>query len=293
MRNILLVLDDWETAEASARYAVQLAQHRRADLQVLVCIRDPLLELQRYVGVDNFGDMRQQLQQQAEERTQELLEPYGDAAGATVPEVCWSATPHREILAAARRCEADLVIKHATYHSPLSEFIRTPDDWQLLRQAEWPVLMLGADPKPPAFVLAAVDSLDDRPDHQRLSARVFDQGHAMARGFGVPFKVVTVSPDPGLSYSLAGALPTYVETTRGLAAQARQQLEELIQRFGVVCDEVLVLRGMADRQLAAAMSGNGMLVIGGCSNRGLKGRLLGNVAERVLHYVDGNILVVP
>ena len=139
---------------------------------------------------------------------------------------------------------------------------------------------------------AAVDSLDDRPDHQRLSARVFDQAYAMARGFGVPFKVVTVSPDPGLSYSLAGALPSYVETTKGLAAQSRQQLEALIQRFGVVCDEVLVLRGMADRQLAAAMSGNGLLVIGGCSNRGLKGRLLGNVAERVLHYVDGNILVV-
>lgn len=292
MHNILLVLDDWETAEASTRYAVKLAQCRRGNLRVLVCIRDPLLELHRYVGFDNFEDMRRQLQQQAEERTQELLQPYGDAVGREAPAVCWSATPHREILAAARDCEADLIIKHATYHSPLSEFIRTPDDWQLLRQAEWPVLMLGADPKPPAFVLAAVDSLDDRPDHQRLSARVFDQAYAMARGFGVPFKVVTVSPDPGLSYSLAGALPSYVETTKGLAAQSRQQLEALIQRFGVVCDEVLVLRGMADRQLAAAMSGNGLLVIGGCSNRGLKGRLLGNVAERVLHYVDGNILVV-
>lgn len=292
MHNILLVLDDWETAEASTRYAVQLAQRRRANLRVMVCIRDPLLELHRYVGFDNFDDMRRQLQEQAEQHTQELLSPYSEVVGTAVPEVCWSAAPHREILEAARACEADLIIKHVSYHSPLSEFIRTPDDWQLLRQAEWPVLMLGAEPEPPAFVLAAVDSLDDQPDHQRLSARVLDQAHAMARGFDVPFKVVTVSPDPGLSYSLAGALPSYIETTQRMAAQSRQQLDELIQRFGVVCDEVLVLRGMVDRQLAAAMKGNGLLVIGGCSNRGLKGRLLGNVAERVLHHVDGNILVV-
>lgn len=292
MHNILLVLDDWETAEATVRYAVEVAQSRRARLRVLACIRDPLLELHRHLNFDNFDEMRQQLQEQAELRTKELLAPYAGVIGTEVPTVCWSAAPHREILEMARRCEADLIIKHATYHSPLMEFIRTPDDWQLLRQAEWPVLMLGADPGPPAFVLAAVDSLDDRPDHQRLSARVFDQGHAMARGFGVPFKVVTVSPDAGLSRSLAGALPGYVEASERLVSQSRQQLDELIQRFGVVCDEVMVLRGMVDRQLAAAMSGNGLLVIGGCSNSGLKGRLLGNVAERVLHYVDGNILVV-
>lgn len=292
MQSILLVVDDWDTAEASTEYAVHLARARHASLRVLICIHDPLMELNRYIGFENFDEIRQQLQDEAGQRGRQLLEPYREIVGEPVPAVCWSATPHRDIIEEANRCEAGLIIKHATYHSLLAEFIHTPDDWQLLRYAECPVLMLGAEPRPPAFVVAAIDSLDDRPGHQALSARALDEAFAMAKGFGVPLRVVSVCPDPGLSYSLAGTLPSYIELTEQLYAQVKEKLEETVQRFGVVCDEVQVLRGMVDRQLAAAMTGNGLLVIGGCSNRGLKGRLLGNVAERVLHYVDGNVLVV-
>lgn len=292
MRTIFLVVDDWDTAEAAAKYAAQLAAARSASLKMLICIHDPILELHRYIGFDNIDEIRQQLQSEIQQRGQQLLAPYPEVAGEQVPVVCLSPTPYRTIIDEATRCGAHLIIKHATYHSLLAEFIHTPDDWQLLRYAECPVLMLGAEPRPPAFVVAAVDSLDERPGHQTLSARVLDEAYAMARGFNVPLRVVSVSPDPGLSYSLAGTLPSYIEVSEQLYLQTKQNLEEMTSRFGVACDEVQVVRGVVDRQLAAAMAGNGLLVIGGCSNRGLKGRLLGNVAERVLHYVDGNVLMI-
>ncbi len=292
MHGILLVIDDWETAGDSVRYAAELARTRHSRLRLLVCIHDPLLELNRYIGFENMDGIREQLEADAAARARRLSVEYSDVVGDDGVEVCWSATPHREIIDVARRSEAGLIIKHVAFHSLLAEFIHTPDDWQLLRYAECPVLVLAAHPQPPAFVVAAIDSLDDRPDHLALSARVLDEARAMATGFGVPLRVVAVCPDPGLSHSLAGTLPSYIELTESLYAQATQGLQDLVGRLGVPGAKVEVLRGMVDRQLAAATAGNGLLVIGGCSNRGLKGRLLGNVAEKVLHYVDGNVLVV-
>lgn len=292
IQKILLVVDDWDTAEAAAEYSARLAAVRRAELAILVCINDPLIELNRYIGFDNVDEIRQQLQEEAERRGRSLLAGLPGEAREPDVAVCWSSSPHKNIIEHARRHEAVLIVKHVGYHSLLAEFIHTPDDWQLLRYAECPVLMLGARPRPPAFVVAAIDGLDKRPEHQTLSARILDEAHAMARSYNVPLRAVAVCPDPGLSYSLAGTLPSYLELSERLYEQARQGLEETVQRFGVPCDELQVLRGMVDRQLAAAVGNDGLLVIGGCSNRGLKGRLLGNVAERVLHYVDGNVLVV-
>ena len=155
--------------------------------------------------------------------------------------------------------------------------------------------------QPITKVIAAVDVLDHSEDHQQLSARVIDQARAMAQAEDVPFTVLSVVPDPALLYAGLVNGPVGGDILIEIKQRAGSDLDDMLQpitssfisiRIGVSADRVEVKAGRVEDVVNRESADGGLLVIGCAANRGVKGLMIGNTAERILHNMQSDMLVV-
>lgn len=205
-------------------------------------------------------------------------------------EVLWCERVYRAVVDQAEALGAELIVIEAARHGHLERLIHA-DDWHLLREAPCPVLVLPRVPKTVTAVIAAVDALADGPEQGLLAERVLDQASAFAHAQGVPLTVVTVVPDPALIYASSMVVPLANGLIDELVARARRAQQALLERIGLKPEATRVEIGRVEDVLAD-LAADALLVIGSAANKGFKGLVLGNTAERVLLHVSTEMLVV-
>jgi universal stress protein E len=213
--------------------------------------------------------------------------------------VDWGRPAHEFIVAAADAFNADLIVGQSARHGVVRHVL-TYTDWQLIRHARRPVLLVkGADDWRRRPVLAAVDPL-----HAHDKPAVLDRAIlAMAATLG---KAVSGRLHAYHAYAPAVRyVPgTALEPLPVLAPPAEQKRHEKAVRERVLrvtrtaavppsrvfLDRNEPVRGLPEhaRDLRA-----GVVVLGAVS-RGLLARwLLGSTAEKVLDALSCDVLVVP
>jgi universal stress protein E len=76
-----------------------------------------------------------------------------------------------------------------------------------------------------------------------------------------------------------------------LTERARFAQQALLARIGLHADAVRVESGRVE-DVVTELAADGLLVIGSAANKGLKGMVMGNTAERILHRMTTEMLVV-
>lgn len=287
MEKILAVITDWDDAETVRDRCEQLAKQFNTRVEVLRPVHSPMGELSKYMGFNDVSELRSAIM--AEERNR--LE--GLYAGKPRPlHVEWCERVHKAIVTRAEDYGAGLIVLMASRHPALSVLAHTPDDWHLFRDAPCPVMSLVRDRKPVTRVVAAVDALDFNESHQQLSARVLDYASALAKAEGAALKVMTVVPDPALLYAGLVNAPLGGEFHAEIIAAAKTELSALLERLGICADVTEVVPGRVEDIVPKAGQEGGLLVIGSAANKGVKGFIIGNTAERILHHMVSDMLVV-
>ncbi len=286
METILAVITDWDDGPAVAGRAQFLAAKLHAQVELFRPVHARLGELNKYIGFDNFDALRDEIMVAENKRLHALNADYKARTRSQ-----WCDRVHSAIVSEAERTSAGLVIMMASHHSLLATLAHTPDDWHLLRDAPCPVWMMTREARHLDSVVAAVDCLDESAQQQKLSARVIDQARAMATAHQLPLTVVVVVPDPALIYASMVNVPVTVDYLTELEQQADGKLRALLAHLGVAADRVLVKSGRVEDVLVN-LAGQGLLVIGSRANKGVKGLLLGNSAERILNHMQSDMLVV-
>ena len=179
------------------------------------------------------------------------------------------------------------------------DFLQTPEDWHLLRDASCPLWLIGEQNADIQEVIAAVSTLDEGPEHRALDERVIGQAQRLASALSKPLWVVSVLPDfdamaVPMAYvpPVAGEAVLWHETAAEAKARSQQKLELMLDRLRIQPDRIEMLTGRVDRALAEIVGTHGLLVIGSAANRGLAGKFIGNSSERVLRYLKADMLVV-
>ena len=162
----------------------------------------------------------------------------------------------------------------------------------LFRDAPCPVLSMVREPKPVTEVVAAIDALDASENHRQLSARVVDYARALAKAEGVPLCVLSAVPDPALMYAGLVNAPMSGNFLEQTVDKARENLHLLLTHLGVDADRIEVKAGRVEDVVTLEGEAGGLLVIGSAANKGLKGFLIGNTAERILQHMRSDMLVV-
>lgn len=296
MENILVVMDGSDTDEMLLNQALELVEDGETDIHILMSVYDQVEELHKYVGFDNYPEVKQAILDDAEIKLRVLTDKFADRFSSNM---AWGKRWHEPVLQEAQNIDADLIIKVAGKQSWLSEVLRTPEDWQLLRQASCPVWLLNAPRQPIDKVIAAVSTLDESPEHSALGARVIVQAEALAASLNVPLKVVAVIPDWNASRAAMAYVPPIPAQTvflGDIGAQAlqesRERLVALLERLDIDADKAEVRAGTLTLEIIDAVGDQGLLVIGSAAHRGLAGKFIGNSAEKVLHHLKADMLIV-
>lgn len=289
MNTILAVINNWPCAERILTKASQIAKASGAGVFVYCPVSSPVEELNRYIGFDNYQEVRAALLDENQTRLDNLRGV--DAFDSLVE---WQSKPYRAVADKAEALSATMIVMAASTHRVLGDFLHKPDDWHLLREARCPVLILGSEAREYRAVAVAVDALDDSDDNQSLMARVLDEAEMMAEVLRLPLRVISVAPDPGYAYSdiLAADVRVLADFRIQSENMTRQRQQQVLARYGVQAQKAEVVSGGVEKILQQAAAEAGLLVIGTIANKGLRGFFLGNTAERLLQHLEGDMLVV-
>ena len=287
MENILAIITNWEDAEAVMARTQRLAEQFNTGVEVLRPVRSPLAELNKYVGFGEVTDLSDAIMVEERNQLDALCADKG-----WISHVEWCDRVHQTIVERAEIYGAGLIVLMASHHSMLSTLAHTPDDWHLFRDAPCPVLILVRERKPLVRVVAAIDALDLSEAQQALSARVIDQARALAKAEDVPLSVLTVIPDPALLYAGLVNAPMSGDFQTEVMVKAKANLQDMLKHFGVMADTVEVKAGQVENVVTSEGESGGLLVIGSAANKGVKGFWIGNTAERILHHMQSDMLVV-
>jgi len=264
-----------------------LAQAVNADVVVYRPVHDQLEELNRYIGFDNYAELRDKILAEDQSALADLL-PEQELEAVLE----WQIKPHLGIVGQVQRIAADIVVMAVSRHSTLGDLMLKPDDWHLLRECPCPVLLITREKHSIRSVVATLDCLKDSEERLALAGRILDRARSMADALSVPLHVLSVVPDPALVSSVLNDSPVMMRFREQAEAMARQRQELMLQRLGVKVEKTHLSFGRLDEVVQETVSAEELLVVGTRANRGLKGILLGNSAERLLHHLHQDMLVV-
>ena len=276
--------------------AIAIAKRLGASIELYHAISTPVfLDLQPLTGTSLA-----ELKREALALRQRRLEAHAArASGVDITcNVRWDYPPHEAIVRRAERIRADLIIAECHEGSRLKPWLMHLTDWELLRTSRVPVLLLKNTKlyQRPA-ILAAVDPAHLHAKPAGLDREIIAHGEMFASGLrgslhamhaNYPAVFGLTLGDPAIdAMSLSTA---YEEQKRKDSADFRA----IAAKAGIPRRRQHVVDGdpvYGIPKVAKTMRAQ-IVVMGAVSRSGLKRVFIGNTAERVLHYLPCDVLVV-
>jgi len=294
VRNMLVVVSDPKDSaflfEKVTRLAAGVSDLK---LHVVQVIHEGVAEL-GVKAIEDSTALKSFILSSAESMLEDLVDPlrakFPDLESATL----WNARTWEGVLHAAERAEADLIVKTASRDHRLGDVVRTPDDWNLLRHASVPVMLLKEDAWPKECnVLCALDPFDD--DHEALNIALLKHSSELAVQVGGDLNLVCTFPlfEPWVGE--LGSATNYVDIKNSIEAEIHERVAGLVASADINYQLLLIEEGHPAQALTqlTETAEPAMLVIGTHARDGVRGVLLGNTSERILHLVTTDIVTVP
>lgn len=295
-RRILVAIDFSSYSDAALNQAVFLARKIGASLtlvHVLPNVRS-LLESATYAARVDFlygqGNVfRAEVQQKSESQLKVLASEL-EANGLVVSYKTLLGAPYAEITRLVIAEKFDLVLIGTRGHSAWKQFLLGSTSQRLIRTCPASVWVVKAeDVDPPKIVLAATDFSD-------VGRRAVQEGLAIARQTDAAFHLVHVIDVTEFPQEILVNASWAEPIRREIEEETRHRLKELISSPGVEVDveNCHMVHGAPWHEvgkLASEIHAD-LIVLGSVGRSGLRGAVLGNTAERVLHTCDCSILTV-
>jgi universal stress protein E len=187
---------------------------------------------------------------------------------------------------------ADLIIKVANLEARSQEVIHTPDDWNLLRNAKCPVMLV----KPQAWesvpaIVAAVDILDEA--HQEMNTAILEEADSLAKALGGILHIVNAYPlfEPWVGELGAGY--NYEKIKDDIESELQESILGIAKAGGIDFSMLQIREGkpsMVIRDVVDECSAD-LVVMGTVGRSGVAGLVIGNTSEAVLHVVNTDVVV--
>lgn len=296
IRNLLVVVDD----ALSMSYLLEKAQKlagEETSVHIVQVIYEGVAEISTS-AIDDSARLKTFILESAEAQLEDALEGVRSRFKHLETATLWNARTWEGVLHAAERVDADLILRATGESEGLGErvasVVRTPDEWNLLRHARVPVMLVKAAAwHKDTTVISAVDAFDD--SHAGLNQRVIRQAAQLAGLLGADLDVVYAYPlfEPWVGE--LGAVKSYAEIKASVEEEARERVSGIAVEAGVSFRHLHLEEGQTPQVLARLVEDSeaALLVVGTHAREGVRGVLLGNTSERILHAVDCDVVTVP
>lgn len=285
---ILVVIDNPQYAATAVTQAQKMAVQTQSHLHVVVFTYEPL----EHLPVVITDEQRQQIIEKKLELAQATL----DCAVADIPvelladsDVIWQKHPEEWISENCVETEYAFIIKarHIDADEQFSSL-----DWALIRTSPVPVY-LAADHKwrKKRNVLAALDLGSKLPGKLRLNKNAVVLGQKFAALNDTEFHAGYTVPVSPFLKDLGIIFPD--EAERNALDKIPKKQRTLLEGLELL-DKVHIKAGLPEKVIPsmAADLNVGLVVIGSIGRKGIKGRLVGNTAEKILTLLKTDLLIL-
>lgn len=268
MNTIFCVIDPTTTEQRALKRAGQIAKQAKVALHVYVCVAG-----RENIPSEDRNDARAAQIARHEAWLRELVRPLQDEGLEVTIQVDSQEDWRAAIAPAARRVNADLIVKSSYRRSAIQRRLLKTSDWSLLRSADCPVLFVKTDRVTPMDkVLAAVNVAAEDADHQALNDMVINYATVVAKGTGAELHAVNA-----YSGSMSFVHPPDLAKRVGI--------ERNRAHVGNAAPEALVAE-------VVAKLGAPLVVIGSLARKGISGAVVGNTAERILDELETDVIIL-
>ena len=293
--NLLVVVDDALSVPYLMEKALRLADDD-TQVHVVHVIYEGVAEISTS-AVEDSARLKTFILEAAETELEDELERWRGRFKHLESATLWNSRTWEAVLHAAENAGADLILRATGEQESVGErvasVVRTPDEWNLLRHATVPVMLVKASawPKEPVIV-CSLDVLDD--SHESLNRNVLTEARTLADRLGGDLDIVYAYPlfEPWVGE--LGAIKSYAEIKAAVEEDARSRTATLTEAAGVSYRHLHLEEGPTAPVLAALVEDSeaALLVVGTHAREGVRGVLLGNTSERILHAVDCDVVTV-
>ena len=203
----------------------------------------------------------------------------------------WCKRSWEGILDTARRLDCDLIIKDAFIETRLNEIVHTPHDWNLLRYANLPVMMI--KPKPwveNSNIVAAIDIFD--PQKHKLNIHVLQYAGSLTEILGGELHVVNALPCLRNAVLEAHGIDAYLKMTKEVEAARNEYLKRLVEESRQECEELHVVVGVQSEAISRLVDSLDAecIIIGKVKPSVVD--FMGTTAEQLLHCMNCDVVSV-
>lgn len=300
MQTVLAVIEPAIHPREVVERAAWIARLTGSRLSLLLCDPEAGSLTRRFIVSNEAKEIAAGIRQAQDAMIDDLAAPLR-AAGLDVATAILEERPVADgVLQRALEVEPLMLVKGTSYHSQARRAIFVDTDWQLIRSSPYPLwLVKPQEPYDLPVVLAAVDPTHEDDQHARLDRLIVEQARNVADKAGGELLLLhTFEPLTGLG---AEATLTFKpirlsieELTRRMEREHREKLDALARACEVEPHRVHQLPGRTRDILPyfAREKGADLVVMGAIARWGLRNRVIGSTAEKVLDDLPCDILIV-
>lgn len=280
---VMVVIDVNSNDRIVLDKALQLARSDDFELVLLSCDYTQYLVEGYYFDAVVVETLREEYLSKRLTLLEEIAEPLRANGLNVVTDAVWSYPKYKGIVAEAKQHGVDLIMYGAERHGAISRMLLNHDDWQLVRCAPAPVLLVKSTPwKAKPTILSAVDPQHARHKPSGLDHKILTISNSLANLLsGDHFALHAFNPMPFSGEYPLDAKKEHQSAFKGLMADFDLPLEnqKLVEEAPVLAI-----------QEAAKQLDVDVISLGAVSRSLIADVFIGSTTEQVVDFVDCDIL---
>ena len=285
MKKILVVADYVDESPIALEQAIELAQVYDTSLHIV-----HFCYVEMYEDLHDKEGVKEKVVASVRAQASVLLSQQLPSEVTFTHDVVWCKHIHMWVNDYVKAEKPCLVVKTGNRSESA---LYTPTDWHLLRECQVPVLISPRSKwRKTSNILAAIDLGTTSIDKLELNQKILRQAQMFAEHFGVEMHVCYAPPVSPVLKDLGIKSPDEVERKARKALEA--DVAVLAAQFDIPESHFHIRAGVPEKvipSLAAEYKAS-LVVMGIVGRKGIKGKLIGNTAEKVLNLLKADVLAL-
>ena len=288
MKKILVIADMSGKKQAAIHRGLGLARRSGAAMHIVAFVYDAYISEQE--NEKKAKKLKQELIKARSQQIDQFIKTLDTGNVKTSSQVVWEKNIAQWIEKNATSEKFGTIVK--TGHRT-ENIIHTPTDWRILRQSNSRVMIVAEKTwRKKNTILCAIDLSKNDKKRKDLNRHIIAEAKSIADLFegqlvccyAIPLPVVLIDLD------ILDRRTILKKATK----EASQHFAELAAEFGLDKGSLHIKGGNAEKVIPSISSKlkATMVVLSTSGRKGLKGKLLGNTAEKVLHHLRTDVLAL-
>lgn len=295
MNKILVIFDDKHDTQTAVLRAIELARRTDASIHIVATFYSNINYVDTQMLLETDALLRDSMQSRMNRELMNYVDSL-DAAGIDISyESFWSSHPYIEIAELCEQESFDLLIKTANKHHRFEGIFHTPLDWHLLRECPCPVLLVSEDLWPEGdSIIVAIDANSHDDAHSKLNGELLKTANYFGQLLNNKIYAVNACPPLPVLLDLEYNSIDPAAYLSNMQEIARNNTLEIIKPFDLDETNIKIIDGIPEDVIPALADtvGSRLIILGTVSRTGLKGYIMGNTAEQLLHNLHCDVLAV-